>query len=259
MRPPTGYRGPGTARGTVPPSPRVLLTAALLVAISVPALAPAPAQAATPPWSRGWIALTFDDGPGPSTGQVLDALGSARAPGTFFVLGSQVERRPGTVLRTAQAGHEIANHGSSHLSFRRLSDAALRAELRRTDRAIRATGVTPLPLVRPPYGDRDRRVDQVVAAEGYPVVLWNVDPTDYRATTAQIRARVRAGLRPGAIVLLHDGTAAGGPGPIGSAPTGPSPAASSRASSSARCQRAEARQRGHRPQCSTMPPSIMIS
>ena len=168
-----------------------------------------PAQATGSSCASGWVALTFDDGPGRDTGAVLDVLAAAGVPATFFVLGSPVERLPDTVLRTARGGHEIGNHGYSHTSLLRLSNDAMRREIRRTDRAIRATGVTPLPLLRPPYGAWDGvggRVDRVASSLGYRVVTWTVDPTDYRATSEQIRSRVRAGLRPGAVVLLHDGT-----------------------------------------------------
>jgi peptidoglycan-N-acetylglucosamine deacetylase len=168
-----------------------------------------PAQAAARACPSGWVALTFDDGPGPSTRALLDVLATDEVPGTFFVLGAQVERRPEIVLRTARGGHEVANHGYSHTSFLRLSSDAVRGEIRRTDRAIRSTGVPPLLLLRPPYGAWEGaggRVDRIATSEGYRVVTWNVDPTDYRATTAEIRTRVRANLRPGAIILLHDGT-----------------------------------------------------
>ena len=60
------------------------------------------------------IALTFDDGPGPSTAQMLDALAREDARATFFVLGRQVERHPELVRRMAEEGHQVASHGYDH-------------------------------------------------------------------------------------------------------------------------------------------------
>jgi peptidoglycan/xylan/chitin deacetylase (PgdA/CDA1 family) len=84
------------------------------------------------------FALTFDDGPGPSTPAVLDALREAKARATFFVLGRQVERHPDLVRRIVAEGHELANHGYDHgiLVFR--NPAHVQEQLERTERAISA-------------------------------------------------------------------------------------------------------------------------
>lgn len=194
-----------------PPAARRLLALVVLLAVLGPLglLGATPPAAATSACPNGLVALTFDDGPGPHTAAVLDVLDAHAVPATFFVLGSLVERRPATVRQAAELGHEIANHTHTHPQLTRLSNAGIRTEIRRTDAAIRAAGVTPLPLLRPPYGAWDGpggRVARIAGELGYRVVTWNVDPTDYRASTAQIRARVRAGLQPGAVILLHDGT-----------------------------------------------------
>lgn len=158
---------------------------------------------------RGFVALTFDDGPGRHTAAVLDVLERSDVPGVFFVLGSLASARPELLRRAAANGHQVANHGETHAAMTRLTSAQIRMEIRRTDQAIRRAGVTPLPLLRPPYGAWDGpggRVAGAAAAEGYRVILWTVDPQDYRATSAQIRSRVLANLHTGAVILLHDGT-----------------------------------------------------
>src|SRR2546423_9104011 len=66
------------------------------------------------PRGRGLVALTFDDGPGPQTEAVLDALELAGATATFFVLGSLVPGREATLRRMVSAGHEVANHSFDH-------------------------------------------------------------------------------------------------------------------------------------------------
>jgi peptidoglycan/xylan/chitin deacetylase (PgdA/CDA1 family) len=145
------------------------------------------------------IALTFDDGPGPDTPAVLDAL--AGTPATFFLHGAAIAAQPDVVRRIHREGHELANHALTHTPLRRRPLAALR-EAQVTQRRIAAlTGVRPLAF-RPPYGAGGA----AVAALGLHVVGWDVDPRDWSGVDARtIADRVLARLRPGAIVLLHDG------------------------------------------------------
>ena len=199
-----------THRGLAPAVRRLLASILLLTVLGpLAALGATPPAAATSACPSGLVALTVDDGPGPHTAAVLDVLDKHAVPATFFVVGTLVTRRPATVRQAAASGHEIANHSHTHPQLARLSNADIRSEIQRADAAIRGAGVTPLPLLRPPYGSWDGpggRVASIAAEHGYRVVTWNVDPTDYRASTTQIRARVRAGLRPGAVILLHDGS-----------------------------------------------------
>jgi peptidoglycan/xylan/chitin deacetylase (PgdA/CDA1 family) len=151
------------------------------------------------------VALTFDDGPSEWTAPIAEALERHGCLGTFFVLGAAVERSPGSVAALAAAGHELGNHLWSHRDAADLSIAEIRRELERTAAAVKAAAnVTPL-LVRPPYISAPERVAR--AARGT-VVLRNVDPADWRATSAvQVVEDVLAAVGPGDIVCLHDGVA----------------------------------------------------
>ncbi|WP_113704218.1 polysaccharide deacetylase family protein [Nonomuraea lactucae] len=148
------------------------------------------------------VALTFDDGPGPYTGALLRHLAARDARATFFVVGQNVVANPGMVRRAAAAGHEIAGHSWSHRDLTRLSGAAIRADLSRTDLAIRgATGVAPS-LMRPPYGAVNRRVRKHTT---HPLILWSVDTEDWRyRNSARVARKAIKGTRPGGIVLFHD-------------------------------------------------------
>lgn len=148
------------------------------------------------------VALTFDDGPGPHTATLLDTLRRAGARATFFVQGIHVPEHPAVVRRMVAEGHEIGNHTWNHPNLTTLSPDEIRAQIRRTQRAVRdAAGVTPA-MMRPPY----RAIDPaVVEAVGLPVVLWSVDPQDWRR--AGVARKVAIGLRDsgrGDIVLYHD-------------------------------------------------------
>lgn len=154
-----------------------------------------------------YIALTFDDGPEAKlTPELLDLLAKHHIKATFFVVGQCVAEHPEIVARAAREGHEIANHSWSHPNFFKMSDEGIRRQLRQTDDAIKqATGKRPT-LLRPPYGNLNARQKQWVHNEfGYRIVLWDVDPLDWkRPGPAVICRRILAETRPGSIVLSHD-------------------------------------------------------
>ncbi|MEV0823024.1 polysaccharide deacetylase family protein [Nonomuraea rubra] len=148
------------------------------------------------------VALTFDDGPGRYTDALLRSLAAYRARATFFVVGQNVAAYPGIVRRTYAAGHEIGSHTWSHPDLTKLSAASVRAQLARTDRAIKAAiGVRPK-LVRPPYGAFNATV-RLQARR--PVVMWSVDTLDWRyRDSAKVARKAIRSVRPGSVILFHD-------------------------------------------------------
>ncbi len=151
------------------------------------------------------VALTFDDGPGKYTGQVLDMLAAHNARATFFVIGRNItpEFRP-QLARIVAEGHEIGNHTWNHPQLNSLSQAKLTEELGRTNKTITAyTGVRPHTL-RPPYGMTNEKVAQEAKRQGLAQILWTVDTVDWKdhKTAVVVKRAQQAG--PGAIVLLHE-------------------------------------------------------
>ncbi len=153
------------------------------------------------------IALTFDDGPHKTlTPKLLDVLKSRNVRATFYVLGSLVQTHPDIARRIVAEGHEIANHSWTHPYFSRLSREAVQRELRRTEDIIKeVTGVT-TKNYRPPYGAITSSQKQWIYEEfGYPTIMWDVDPLDWRRPGASVVAqRILDGTRKGSIVLAHD-------------------------------------------------------
>jgi len=154
-----------------------------------------------------YIAMTFDDGPSATlTPKLLDILAAHHIKVTFFVLGENVTEHPEIVARAAREGHEIASHSWSHPNFAKMSLESVRSQLQRTDDAINnATGKRPT-LFRPPYGSITEREKHWIHDEfGYDVILWDVDPLDWkRPGPAIVRSRILKETRPGSIVLSHD-------------------------------------------------------
>jgi peptidoglycan/xylan/chitin deacetylase (PgdA/CDA1 family) len=154
------------------------------------------------------VALTFDDGPGPHTDAVLDALAEADVHATFFVLGAAVERHPGVLKRVGAAGHTIGSHSWSHTRTEALDDDTIRAEAEQVRELVTSLTRRPVTYARPPFRPQDApRFAELLAPLGFAAaVTWSVDPRDWELRDpGGIAAATIAALHPGAIVLLHDG------------------------------------------------------
>ncbi len=155
------------------------------------------------------VALTFDDGPSAYTSRMLATLKRLHARATFFVVGNVVERYPNLVRRELAAGMGVANHSYSHPyhpPFDLQPHETILSEIDRGSSVLEKLGHTPT-LFRPPGGSYSPYVEEATGAHGQRIVLWSVDPEDWNAetTSKQIVKRVLGAVRPGSIVLLHDG------------------------------------------------------
>lgn len=150
------------------------------------------------------VALTFDDGPGAYTGTAMKILRRAGARATFFLVGRNLDAHPG-LPRREQAFGALGNHSWSHPVLPDLPREELAAEVDRTTKAIEELSRGPVLLFRPPYGARSPAVDERVRSLGMLTVLWSIDTRDsIDADHDGIYRAVVDGLRPGAIVLMHE-------------------------------------------------------
>nr|BFE85761.1 hypothetical protein GCM10020093_083620 [Planobispora longispora] len=151
------------------------------------------------------VALTYDDGPGPGTGALLDVLAEHGARATFFAVGTNAAAQPDLLRRMSREGHLVANHTWSHRDLTSLPTSKIAYQLGRAQEAItRATGQAPT-LMRPPYGATDEKVAEVAAEMGLSVIRWSVDPADLRdPDPGSVARRAVAEAEPGAIILMHD-------------------------------------------------------
>ena len=151
--------------------------------------------------------MTFDDGPhATNTPKLLEMAAKRHIKLTFFVLGECIEQNLDVLRREAAEGHEIGNHSWSHPNLAKLSDEGVRTQLQRTeDIIVKTTGVRPK-LMRPPYGELAKRQRQWVNRDfGYKIILWDVDPLDWKRPGSDVVARrIIAGARAGSIILSHD-------------------------------------------------------
>jgi peptidoglycan/xylan/chitin deacetylase (PgdA/CDA1 family) len=163
--------------------------------------------------SGSHLALTFDDGPHPEfTPRILETLRRRGHRATFFVVGERVRAHPELVRRIVQEGHEIGNHSLRHAWHMALwPTSRFTADLSETNHIIeRTAGVTPT-LFRPPAAILSPRVARGTRGAGLRLVGFSARAADgaVRTTPDQALARLLAGMKPGAILLLHDGPVAG--------------------------------------------------
>jgi peptidoglycan/xylan/chitin deacetylase (PgdA/CDA1 family) len=163
---------------------------------------------------RVTVCLTFDDGPDPEwTPRILDALDGAGVTATFFVIGQRAAEYPELVGETQARGHSVQPHCWAHdRTHREMSRDEIVDDLRRTLTVLGDAGVTAPTHWRPPDGViRTPDTRQVAAAHRLRLLLWHVDPQDWRpaSTAPQMLAHLRdrevwsAG--GDSVVLLHDG------------------------------------------------------
>jgi peptidoglycan/xylan/chitin deacetylase (PgdA/CDA1 family) len=202
-------------RRRTPLVPATLLAAAAGAAYAVATLDPRsrlfgrPITSTADPVTFG---LTFDDGPDPRHTPAISRLLARRGHrATFFVLARAVEANPDLVRQLLDDGHTIANHGDDHRLLAFASPAELRRQLDACDDAVAAACGRPVSrLFRPPHGVRSPWLAHVAAGLGYRICAWGGSVFDTAAPGVdRIVSRVAPLVRPGSIVLLHDGDGAG--------------------------------------------------
>jgi peptidoglycan/xylan/chitin deacetylase (PgdA/CDA1 family) len=151
------------------------------------------------------VALTFDDGPGPYTSQILDVLRRNGAHATFFVVGNRLAYWPHAAYAEARLGG-VGNHTWSHAHLTRLPHWLVWLELMRTQYEVGGDVGWKPRLFRTPYAEHTPATDGIASKLGLVEVFWDVDAQDDvpHAKVSAIVRNVERGLRPGAIVVLHD-------------------------------------------------------
>ena len=155
------------------------------------------------------VALTFDDGPSPeTTPAVLDILAAFEVQATFFVLGELVEQSPDLLRRIVAEGHGLGLHGYQHRPFVLMNTRQIKGEIERTRSAIsRACPAAVVsPWLRPPHGFKSPGVLWAVHQARLGLAGWSIDARDYvESELERVAQNILSRLRPGAIILLHDG------------------------------------------------------
>ena len=157
--------------------------------------------------TKPYVALTFDDGPGPYTRQLAALLRRYHARATFFEIGEKVVRKPRLVRLEASVG-AIGDHSFTHPNLITLPPEQIRRELARTKRAIRRVTRRKVVLFRPPFGDNAAEILQIARRLGMLEVMWNEDSGDASEASTPSSQEIYQNLvdrvKAGGIVLMHE-------------------------------------------------------
>lgn len=148
--------------------------------------------------ARPMVAVTFDDGPGRYTDDILSILEKYNVRATFFVQGKYVAGYKNTLVRAVNGGNEIGNHTWSHVNL----TSSIGNQISATNTAVyNATGVYPK-VYRPPYGAYN---SYVLNSISMPAIMWSVDTLDWKTRNpSKTLASVKKDTRDGGIILMHD-------------------------------------------------------
>ena len=152
------------------------------------------------------VALTFDDGPGPYSPQVLKTLHKLHVPATFFEVGFMERWFHASTTQAIADGNVVGDHTEGHPKLGLLSRPDQRNQIVSQAEWLHKLGAPRPRLFRPPFGSFDARTFRVLRHNRMLMVLWSVDTNDYRQPGVKvILRRTLQGAKPGAIILLHDG------------------------------------------------------
>ena len=152
--------------------------------------------------SKKLVAITFDDGPGPYTNDLVNILKNNKARATFFMLGNNLEKYRSTVLNVYNNGNEIGYHSYAHQNFKRQSIADIQTEFATSNDILKSITGTGFSLVRPPYGSINSEIKEALDVS---FILWNVDTEDWRhKDTHYLLNYGLEHIEAGYIVLFHD-------------------------------------------------------
>lgn len=147
------------------------------------------------------VALTFDDGPGKYTEEILELLEENNASATFFLVGEEIERRPENAIAIHESGNEIGIHGYTHSSFTKLGATQTIKEIEQVNDLLESLGIDRTTLVRPPYGSLNQSIREL----DYTYCLWNLDTLDWKTKDKdKIKQAIRDDIDENSIILVHE-------------------------------------------------------
>ncbi|PYG88594.1 polysaccharide deacetylase [Ruminiclostridium sufflavum DSM 19573] len=130
------------------------------------------------------VAITFDCAWGASDiPQILDILKKENVKASFFMVGQWAEKYPEAVKLIAKEGHDIANHGYSHLKMSTVGKEKCKSEIELCNKKLEEISGVKVKLFRPPYGDYNNIVVDTCNELGCYPIQWNVELLDTKVKT----------------------------------------------------------------------------
>jgi len=158
------------------------------------------------------VALTFDDGPvEPFTRELIDVLDRHKIKATFFLIGKRIKENGALALLLYQKGHQLANHTYDHKVLVYKTPSYVRAQIEYTNVQLRDIGVDGPIDFRAPHGKKFIVLPYILSKMQLRHVLFDIEPQDWRREPDEVIAYIMQNVKPGSIILLHDGSDHGGP------------------------------------------------
>lgn len=155
-----------------------------------------------------YVALTFDDGPSKYTKEIADILLDYEVGGTFFFVGDRVKYYEDAVKYVADKGLAVGSHSMSHDNVPKLEQSKQKSDFINATAAIEGATGEKLSLYRPPYGEINDYMADLLQAHGQTVVLWNLDTEDWKHhNSKEILNRIVDKDPAGSIILMHENEA----------------------------------------------------
>ncbi|MBN2135410.1 MAG: polysaccharide deacetylase family protein [Acidobacteria bacterium] len=156
------------------------------------------------------VYLTFDDGPSPDiTPAVLDLLAEYNAKATFFMTGMKMEKYPELVKRVIDEGHAFGHHSYAHKRMILKTYGYIQNDIEKMDRLFEEFTGEKVVLYRPPWGAKFIMLPKVLRDTNKKLIMWSAEsPSQYNRENLNgewIAAETLEEVKPGSIVLLHDG------------------------------------------------------
>lgn len=154
---------------------------------------------------KGYVALTFDDGPSQYTSQIVDILKEHEIGGTFFFIGQHLDSYLDHINYVHENGYSIGSHSTNHLNMSSLSSEDQEIEVVQAIDLLREITNSDVNLFRPPFGSYNNHLKDLIIENDYKMILWNNDPQDWKTRNPdKIIESIQNTDVSGSIILLHE-------------------------------------------------------
>lgn len=155
--------------------------------------------------AKAMVALTFDDGPGLRTPEILKILRENDAKATFFLVGTMINANKDVLNQITAQGSEIGNHSWNHKSLSSYSYNNVVNDLEKTSQLIESISGTRPTLIRPPYGNLKGSVKKASTDMNLAIILWSIDTLDWKTRSSRATYdSILSQIKDGSIILCHD-------------------------------------------------------
>lgn len=154
---------------------------------------------------KGYVALSFDDGPSQYTKQIVDILQEHGVAANFLFIGQNAKHYPAEVSYADEHGMPVGSHSWDHSDMTRNSGEENRKNLELASRELELNMESAVTIFRPPYGAVNDELAAEAGRQHMKLLLWNRDPEDWKADNAEQVLRYFQKTDPsGGIYLLHE-------------------------------------------------------